>query len=268
MSTNENGFLFTPGELTLPPGARHDGSKHGGVAILMSRIILDAEMSGPDKAPTICGHLKAAGLETNESVIRVINLSKSDIGRTDHQAIVILKPTGEEEEQLTYLCADHSMGTATILMLACGAIPPARSGMSRRAVASRLPFNGAPVETIRFFTGIILQSKPVLAQRLPILKDGLRQMVMEAIRRANEEQDAILAEHRSVIAAGVEASSPAVMAHAADSAEFSAEVVECLQLIPTEPESHYDINLTSLNSGAAAAPSASRPPSAFPPGRS
>ena len=37
------------------------------------------------------------------------------------------------------------------------------------------------------------------------------------------------------------------MAHAADSAEFSAEVAECLQLIPTEPESHYDINMTSLN---------------------
>ena len=76
MSTNENGFLFTPGELTLPPGARHDGSKHGGVATLISRVILDTEMSDPDKALTICGHLKAAGLETNESVIRVINLSR------------------------------------------------------------------------------------------------------------------------------------------------------------------------------------------------
>ena len=86
MSTNENGFLFTPGELTLPPGARHDGSEHGGVAILISRVILDAEMSDPDKALTICGHLKAAGLETNESAIRVINLSKSDVGQTDHWA--------------------------------------------------------------------------------------------------------------------------------------------------------------------------------------
>ena len=37
---------------------------------------------GPDKALTICGHPKAAGLETNERVIRVINLSKSDVGRT------------------------------------------------------------------------------------------------------------------------------------------------------------------------------------------
>ena len=98
----------------------------------------------------------------------------------------------------------------------------------RRAVAPRLPFNGAPAETIGVFTGIILQSKPALAQRMPILKDGLRQIVMEAIHRANDEQVAILAEHRSVITAGVEASSPAVMAHAADSDEFSAEVVECL----------------------------------------
>ena len=68
-------------------------------------------MCGLDKALTICGHLKAAGLETNESVIRVINLSKSDFGRIDHQAIVILKPIGKEEEQLAYLCADPIMGT-------------------------------------------------------------------------------------------------------------------------------------------------------------
>ena len=46
-------------------------------------------------------------------------------------------------------------------------------------------------------------------------------MVLEAVHRANDEQVAILAEHRSVIAAGVEASSPAVMAHAEDSAEFT-----------------------------------------------
>ena len=72
-------------------------------------------------------------------------------------------------------------------------------------------------------------------------------MVLEAVHRANDEQVAILAKHRAVIAAGVEAFSPAVMAHAKDSTEFSAEVAECLQLIPTEPESHYDTNLTSLN---------------------
>ena len=72
-------------------------------------------------------------------------------------------------------------------------------------------------------------------------------MVLEAAQRANYEQTAILAKHRAVIAAGIEAQSQAVMAHAEDSAEFSAEVTECLQLIPTESECHYDINLTSLN---------------------
>ena len=97
-------------------------------------------MSDPDKALTICGHLKAAGLETNESVTRVINLSKSDFGRADHQAIAILIPTGKEEEQLTYLRADSTMGTGTVFRLECGAIPPARTGMTRRAVASRLPW--------------------------------------------------------------------------------------------------------------------------------
>ena len=45
--------------------------------------------------------------------------------------------------------------------------------MTRRAVASRPPFNGAPAETSGVFTGIILQSKPALTQRLPILKEGL-----------------------------------------------------------------------------------------------
>ena len=139
-------------------------------------------MSDHDKALTICGHLKAAGLETNESAIRVYNLSKNVVGQTDHQAVVILKPTGEEEEQLTYLCADSTMGTETVFKLECGAIPPLRAGMMSRAVASRLPFHGAPAETIGVFAGIVLQSKQALAlaQRLPILKEGLRQMVMEA----------------------------------------------------------------------------------------
>jgi len=114
-------------------------------------------MGDPDKALTVCGHLKAAGLETNESVIRVINLSKGDVGRTDHQATVILKPTGKEEEQLTCLCADPIMGTETVFRLECGAIPPARTGRMRRAVASRPPFNGAPAEMVGVFTSIILQ---------------------------------------------------------------------------------------------------------------
>ena len=67
-------------------------------------------------------------------------------------------------------------------------------------------------------------------------------MVLEAAHRANDEQTAILAKHRAVLAAGAEAPSPFVMAHAADSAEFSTEASsECLQLIPTEPESHWAV---------------------------
>ena len=97
-STNENGFLFAPRELILPPGARHEGAQHGGVAILLSRVILTAEDSGLGKVLVICKQPKGAGLETDESAIRAINLSKSDTGQTDHQAAVILKPTGEEEE--------------------------------------------------------------------------------------------------------------------------------------------------------------------------
>ena len=72
-------------------------------------------------------------------------------------------------------------------------------------------------------------------------------MVLEAAQRANDEQAAILAKHRAVVAAGVEASSPAAVAHADHRAEFSAEVDEYMRLIPTEPEAHYDTNLTSLN---------------------
>ena len=140
-STNENGFLFAPRELILPPGARHEGAQHGGVAILLSRVTLTTEDSDHAKTLVICRQLKGAGLETDESVIRATNLSKSDTGQPDHQAAVILKPTGEEEKQLTYLCADPSLGTEAIFMLAGGAIPPARPGLSRRAVAARLPFN-------------------------------------------------------------------------------------------------------------------------------
>jgi hypothetical protein len=67
-------------------------------------------MSQHDKAQTICGHLKAAGLETNESVILVYNLPDNDRGQTDHQAVAIVKPTGTAEEQVTYLCADPALG--------------------------------------------------------------------------------------------------------------------------------------------------------------
>ena len=145
------------------------------------------------KALVLCSQLKGVELETNESAIRVLNCSKSDTGQTDHQTIVIVKPTGpEEEEQLTCPCADPSLGTEATFLLECGAIPPARPGLSRRAVASRLPFNGAPAEMTGVFIGIILQSKLSLAQRMPILKAGLRQMVMEATHLAMCEQSAIL----------------------------------------------------------------------------
>ena len=249
MSTNENSFLFAPGELTLPPEVLHDGHEHGGVAVLISRVILLlAKMSNHDKALTICGHLKAVGLETNESVIRVYNLPKSDVGQTDHQAVAVLKPTGGEEEQLTYLCADSEMGSETVFKLECGAIPPLRAGMMSRAIASHLPFNGAPAETIGVFAGIALQSKQALTQRLPILQEGLRQMALDAAQLATQEQTEILAKHRSLIDAGDGASSPEAVEHAEHGAEFSAEVIECLQLIPTEPaDDHYDINLTGLN---------------------
>ena len=96
----------------LGPRACHDGAQHGGVAIFLTRVILTAEDSGLDKALVVCKQPKGAGLETDESAIRAINLSKSDTGQTDHQAAVILKPTGEEDEQLTYLCADPSLATS------------------------------------------------------------------------------------------------------------------------------------------------------------
>ena len=75
--------------------------------------------------------------------------------------------------------SDSSLATRVVTM-SCG------------AVASRLPFYGAPAETIGVFTGIILQRKLALAQRIPILKDGLRQTVMEATHLAMDEQVTIL----------------------------------------------------------------------------
>ena len=116
-----------------------------------------------------------------------------------------------------------------------------------RAAASLLPFNGAPAETIGVFAGIVLQSKQALTQRPPVLQEGLRQMALEASQLATQEQTEILAKHRSLIDAGDVSASPAAVEHAEHGAEFSAEVIGCLQLIPTEPADHYDINLTGLN---------------------
>ena len=157
--------------------------------LVVNRVTLPAEMSQHDKALTICTHLKAAGLEANVSVILVCNLSDNDRGRTDHQAVAIVKPTGTAEEQMKYLCADPALGTETIFKLECGAIAPLRDGTMGRAIAPRLPFNGAPAVTVAVFAGIVLQSKEALAQRLPILQDGLQQMVLEAVQLATQEQN-------------------------------------------------------------------------------
>ena len=86
MPTNKNGFLATPGELTLPAGTLHGALKQGGVAILVDRATLPSEMDDLTKAHTVRGHLKAAGLETDEILIRVCNMSANDRGQTDHQA--------------------------------------------------------------------------------------------------------------------------------------------------------------------------------------
>ena len=247
MATTSTGFLRTPGELTTPPEARLNGTQHGGVAIFVTRITLEASDSDSAKALLFCSQLQGVGLKTNESAIRVLNCSDSDTGQTDHQAIVIVKPTGPEEEQLTSLCVDPALGTEIIFSLACGAIPPARQGLSRRAVASRLPFDGALADTIGVFMGIILQSKAVLAQRMPILQAGLRQMALEATHLAMDEQNAILNQQRAVVDAGAESLSQDIVTRAARSVAHSAEVVACLQLISTEPERHYGIFLTRLN---------------------
>ena len=66
------------------------------------------------------------------------------------------------------------MGTETVFKLECGAIPPLRAGMMNRAVASRLPVNGAPAGTVGGFAGIVLQRKQALTQRLPISHSARR----------------------------------------------------------------------------------------------
>jgi hypothetical protein len=173
----------------------------------VTRITLTAPDSDSAQALLVCSQLQGVGLKTNESTIRVLNCPDNDTGQTKHQAIVIVKPTGPEEEELTYLCADPALGTENIFSLACGTIHPSRQGLSRRAVATRLPFDGASANTIGVFTGVLLQSKSALAQRMPILQAGLRQMVLEATHLAMDEQNAILNKQRAVVDAGGESSS-------------------------------------------------------------
>ena len=188
--------------------------QHEGGELLSLLVARDSHHSGNKQALLLCKQLQGVGLTTNESAIRVLNCSDNDTGQTEHHAIVIVKPTTgpeEAEEQLTYLCADPALGTETIFSLARGTIPPARQGLPRRAVATRLPFDGAPAGTVGVLTGVILQSKAALAQRLllllSILKAGLRQMVLEASTIAMDEQRAILSKQQATADAGVESSS-------------------------------------------------------------
>ena len=111
MATTSTGFLRTPGELTISSDVRLDGTQHEGVAILVTRITLAALDSDKDKALLLCEQLRGVGLPTNESAIRVLSCPDDDTVQTEHHAIVIVKPMGPEEEQLTYLCADPLLGT-------------------------------------------------------------------------------------------------------------------------------------------------------------
>ena len=71
---------------------------------------------------------------------------------------------------------------------------------------------------IGVFSGIILQSKLAPAQRMPILKTGLRQMVLEATHLAMCELSTILDKQRAVVDAGGESPSQGIVARAAKSA--------------------------------------------------
>ena len=68
MATTSTGFLRTPGELTIPPEVRQDGTQRRGVAILVTRITLIAPDSDSAKALLICIQLQGAGLKTNEGL--------------------------------------------------------------------------------------------------------------------------------------------------------------------------------------------------------
>ena len=65
----------------------------------MTRITLEASDSNGTKALLLCSQLQGVGLQTNESAIRVLNCSDHDTAQTEHHAIVIVEPTGPEEEE-------------------------------------------------------------------------------------------------------------------------------------------------------------------------
>ena len=247
MSTNENGFLGTSGELTLPHQELYAANKQGGITVLITRITFPSEMPSSDKAQSLYDHLTAAGLDACLTLIRVFNLSDTDRGPTDHEAVAVIKPTVKSASQIAVMCADPTLGPEAMFELGCGVIDPPRDGKVPRAVATRLPLGGAPVVTTKVIAGIVLQSKEALTQRLPVMQQGIRQMVLEATQLAIQEQVADAAKHKQLIDAGPEASSAEAVAHSERGLAFTNEVIVCLECIATDPDSHYSLFFGSLN---------------------
>ena len=127
--------------------------------------------------------------------------------------------------------------------------PPSRQPRDRPVLLTAIqgPLGGAPVVTTSVIAGIILQSKEALAQRLTVLQQGVRQMVLEAAQLAHQEQMLDVAKYQQLIDAGPEASSAAAVGHAEHGLLFTNEVAECLQLITTEPDMHYGLFFGGLN---------------------
>ena len=204
-------------------------------------------MTSNDKAQRLCDSLKAAGLEANAGLIRVYNLPDNDRGPTDHEAVAVIKPTGTEEAQVAVMCADSAYGSEAMFKLGCGVITPMRDGNEPRAIAIRLPLGGAPVVTTAVIAGIILQSKEALTQRMTVLEQGVRQMVLEAAQLAYQEQMVDVAKYQQLIDAGPESSSAEAVGHAEHGLLFTKEVAKSLELITTEPDRHYSLFFAGLN---------------------
>ena len=131
--------------------------------------------------------------------------------------------------------------------LGCGVITPMRDSNEPRAVAIRLPLGGAPVVTTAVIAGIILQSKEALTQRMTVLEQGVRQMVLEAAQLAYQEQMVDVAKYQQLIDAGPESSSAEAVGHAEHGLLFTKEVAKSLQLITTESDRHYSLFFAGLN---------------------
>ena len=241
MSTTRDGFYNTPGDLTIPHDTLHHANGQGGIAILVTRLTFPAEMAPSEKAQQLCDCLKAVGLESDPGLIRVFNLSDTDRGQTEHEAVAVVKPTGAEEAQIAFMCADSAYGAETMFKIGCGVIAPMRDSTEPRAIAIRLPLDGAPIVTAAVVAGIILQSKDALAQRKAVLEHGVRQMVIEAAQLATQEMIAEIAKYRTLVDAGPESTSAEAVTHAGHSLSFTKQVVEALQLITTEPDRHYSL---------------------------